>query len=64
MYSKRKTVKNSQQRTASRRAYYRNITGKNWGDMHNYDLVIDSSVGVEKSVETIMNMLKDTANDK
>lgn len=32
--------------------------------MHNYDLVIDSSVGVEKSVETIMNMLKDTANDK
>lgn len=49
--------KNVQQRTASRSSYYRSITGKEWGDMHNYDFVIDSSIGVEKSVEMIMNMI-------
>ncbi|MCD8221463.1 MAG: cytidylate kinase family protein [Clostridiales bacterium] len=49
--------KNVQQRTASRSSYYRSITGKEWGDMHNYNFVIDSSVGVEKSVDMIMNMM-------
>ncbi len=49
--------KNVLQRTASRSSYYRSITGKEWGDMHNYDFVIDSSIGVEKSVEMIMNMI-------
>ncbi len=49
--------KNAKQRTASRGSYYRSITGKPWGDMHNYDIVIDSSVGVDKSVEMIMNRI-------
>ncbi len=49
--------KNAQQRTASRSSYYRSMTGKEWGDVHNYDFVIDSSVGVEKSVEMIMNLI-------
>ncbi len=49
--------KNVQQRTASRSSYYRSITGKEWGDVHNYDFVIDSSVGVEKSVDMIMDMI-------
>ncbi|MCC8043391.1 MAG: cytidylate kinase-like family protein [Oscillospiraceae bacterium] len=49
--------KNVQQRTASRSSYYRSITGKEWGDVHNYDFVIGSSVGVEKSVDMIMDMI-------
>ena len=56
--SERKARKNVQQRTASRSSYYRSITGKEWGDVHNYDFVVDSSVGVEKSVEMIMDMIE------
>ncbi len=52
-----KARKNVQQRTASRSSYYRSITGREWGDVHNYDIVLDSSIGVEKSVERIMDML-------
>ncbi|MBQ8598017.1 MAG: MATE family efflux transporter [Lachnospiraceae bacterium] len=37
----------------ARAAYYRNISGQNWGDPHNYDLCIDASVGREKCVEMI-----------
>ncbi|MCC8079865.1 MAG: cytidylate kinase family protein, partial [Oscillospiraceae bacterium] len=50
--------KNAQQRTASRRSYYRSITGKEWGDMHNYDFIVDSSIGVEKSVNLILNIIE------
>ncbi len=49
--------KNAQQRTASRSSYYRSMTGRAWGDMHNYDFTIDSSIGVEQSVDMIMNMI-------
>ncbi|MCD8390933.1 MAG: cytidylate kinase-like family protein [Firmicutes bacterium] len=64
--SERDARKNAQQRTASRSSYHRSITGKKWGDMHNYDYVIDSSVGAEKSVEMIMNMLagKQVSSDR
>ena len=41
----------------ARAAYYKNITGLNWGDANNYDLCVNSSVGIEKSVETILNYL-------
>ena len=38
---------------AARSAYYRTISSQNWGDPHNYDLCIDSSVGLEKCVDII-----------
>lgn len=37
----------------ARSAYYRNISGQSWGDYRNYDLMIDSSVGIENCVEVI-----------
>lgn len=43
----------------SRAAYYRNISGQNWGDPHNYDLCIDASVGREKCAELISNYCKE-----
>lgn len=41
----------------ARGAYYKNVTGQNWGDAVNYDLCVNSSVGIEKSVEVILNYL-------
>lgn len=39
----------------ARGAYYRHISGKRWGDGKNYQLVLDSSVGIDKTVEMIVN---------
>jgi len=37
----------------ARAAYYRHISGMRWGDDEHYNLVIDSSVGIEKTAEMI-----------
>ena len=37
----------------ARAAYYRNISGQNWGEPHNYDLCIDASAGRERCAEII-----------
>ena len=41
----------------ARAAYYRHISGKRWGDEKNYDLVVDSSCGVQKAGERILGFL-------
>ncbi len=38
---------------AARAAYYKNISGFKWGDVHQYDLCIDSSIGTEASADLI-----------
>lgn len=45
----------------ARAAYYKNISGQNWGDAVNYDLCVNSSVGVEQSAEVILNYLNHKA---
>ena len=42
---------------AARASYYKNISGLDWGDRHNYELLVDSSVGVEKSVDIICDYI-------
>lgn len=42
----------------SRRAYFNNISNMNWGDEKNYDLVLDSSIGIEESADLIVEKLK------
>ena len=37
----------------ARSAYYRNISGKTWGDPHNYDLCLDTSIGREACMKII-----------
>ena len=41
----------------ARAMYYKNISGLEWGAKENYELVIDSSSGVEKSAEEILDFL-------
>lgn len=43
----------------ARGAYYHHISGKHWNDGKNYRLVLDSSVGIDKTVDTIVNYISD-----
>ena len=52
-------VKSVRRSDTARAAYYRNVTGLSWGDSKNYDLCVNSSVGVEKSAEIILSYLKE-----
>lgn len=47
--------KNIRRSDKARTNYYRHISGKRWGEEKNYDLVVDSSSGVE---ETALKILK------
>lgn len=51
-------IQNIRRSDDARAAYYRSISGYEWGDRHHYDLLIDSSCGVEKSVEIILQFLQ------
>lgn len=48
----------------ARGAYYKHISGKVWGDKENYELVIDSSLGIEKTVNTIFEYVSNGAADR
>lgn len=44
----------------ARMMYYKNISGLEWGDENNYEFVVDSSCGAERSVEIICEFLEKT----
>ena len=41
----------------ARGAYYRNISGNEWGDRKHYDLMVDSSIGIDASADMIVQFL-------
>ena len=49
--------KNIRHSDEARVAYYKNISGQSWGERHNYDLLIDSSVGAERCAVAICQYL-------
>ncbi len=56
--TEKNAVKNMNKSDRNRAAYYRLISGKTWGDYKNYDLLIDSSIGVEKTANAIVEYIK------
>ena len=42
----------------ARAAYYRHISGRRWGAAEQYDLVLDSSCGVQQAVEQLLAVLE------
>ena len=42
----------------NRASYYNIISNKSFGDVDNYDLCIDSSIGIESTVNTICDFIK------
>lgn len=55
--TKAEATKNVHRSDEARAAYYHSISDMRWGDVHNYNLLIDSSIGVEQCAETIFNYL-------
>ncbi|MDE6201283.1 MAG: cytidylate kinase family protein [Clostridiales bacterium] len=45
--------KNIKKSDKARAAYYKNISNLKWGDVHNYDLAVDSSIGVEQTATLV-----------
>lgn len=53
------TAKNRQKRALSvLMPHVERITNKKWGDSHNYELCVDSSIGVESAAELIFAYVK------
>ncbi len=44
---------------AARGAYYKNISGQEWGVARNYDLCIESSIGTERTADAIIAYLQE-----
>lgn len=49
---------------SARSAYYKSISGRNWGDPHGYELCVDSSVGTEKTAEVICSYIEKLQAEK
>lgn len=56
--NRQQAEKSIERSDAARKAYYESITNKRWGDSHNYELCVDSSIGVKESVNLILGYLK------
>lgn len=50
--------KNIHRSDEARASYYKNISELTWGDRQNYELLIDSSIGIEASVDTICHYIQ------
>lgn len=51
--SRADALRNIRHSDVARSAYYRNISGQNWGDPHNYHLCLDASMGADACVDLI-----------
>ena len=51
-------VKYIEKSDKNRSTYYKAISSKNWNNLNNYDLSIDSSIGVEKTADIICEYIK------
>ena len=56
--------KNVRRSDDARASYYKNISENTWGDRRNYDLMIDSSIGVDASVDTICTYLQSRTDSR
>jgi len=57
--TKEEAIKNIKKSDDARRKYYEAITSLSWSDNVSYDLVIDTSIGVNESVDLIINKLNE-----
>lgn len=55
--TREEAVKNVHRSDEARAAYYHSISDMRWGEAHNYDLLIDGSIGIEPCAEAICNVL-------
>lgn len=51
--SREEAERNIRRSDAARAAYYRSVSGLEWGERRNYDLLVDSSIGVRETAELL-----------
>ena len=56
--SQEEAAKNIRRADNARGAYYRSISGHEWGDRRQYDLLVDTSIGAEHTAQIIEQYLK------
>ena len=56
--SEEEAKKNLHRSDKARAAYYANISAQKWGDSKNYDLCVDSSIGVKQSADLIVSYVQ------
>ncbi len=61
--SREEAADNIRRSDKARAAYYHHISGNRWGEEKNYDLMIDSSCGVRKASEKILEFLHRSSFD-
>lgn len=60
--SREAAVKNIRRSDEARAAYYKNISGNTWGDRQNYELLVDSSAGLEACADVICEYIRSAKN--
>lgn len=56
--TKQNAIKSINKSDKARANYYQTISGNTWGKPENYDLCIDSSIGPNKTVQVIIDYVK------
>ena len=51
--------KRIKEKDKKREVYYKTYTGREFGDVHNYDVALDSKVGISKCVDILYNLIKE-----
>lgn len=51
-------LKYAKRSSEARASYYESVSGLNWGESKNYDIIINASCGIECAVETLFNFVK------
>lgn len=61
--SREAAAKNIHRSDEARAAYYKNISGNTWGDRQNYELLVDSSAGLEACADVICGYIHSFKNN-
>ncbi|MDO4295881.1 MAG: MATE family efflux transporter [bacterium] len=61
--SEKEAKQNIHRSDKARASYYKHISGNRWGDARHYELTLDSSVGIEKTAEMILQYVSEHEKD-
>ena len=62
--SKQEAIRNVEKSDKTRSNYYKTISGLEWGNINNYDLCIDSSIGKEECARIICEYVNSRKQQK
>ena len=62
--TKEEAIRNIHRSDEARSAYYHNISGNEWGNRKYYDLLVDTSIGVEQTAKVVLDYIAAKENNK